>query len=341
MEITGAITSLIMSAPFLALGVGGTAAILGGALALGIRHGIDWDHIAAITDITSTSATAHEARETWLVEEPSVLLSDESRHGLALATVAQGAGTAWQSGLGSGSSSIPAAGTWQRTVRAHKWPFFLGTMYALGHGTMVVGLGLAAILFEEILPDWVDPVMERVVGVTLVFLSIYLFYSLYRYFRAGDDFRIRSRWMLVFAATGHLRHRLSDRLHGRSAHHHEFDASQQYGARTAYGIGLIHGVGAETGTQVLIIGTAVGAQSRGMGVLTLFAFVLGIIISNSAVTVMTTTGFTSAHRRQVIYVAVGLVAAVFSLVVGLVFLAQSADTLPNLDRYFQWIGGGS
>jgi hypothetical protein len=28
------------------------------AALLGIRHGIDWDHIAAITDITSTTATA-------------------------------------------------------------------------------------------------------------------------------------------------------------------------------------------------------------------------------------------------------------------------------------------
>ncbi|MBA2757262.1 MAG: hypothetical protein H0U37_07445, partial [Chloroflexi bacterium] len=30
-------------------------------LVLGIRHGIDWDHIAAITDITSTTAAASAA----------------------------------------------------------------------------------------------------------------------------------------------------------------------------------------------------------------------------------------------------------------------------------------
>ena len=38
-----------------------TAADLGvllTGLLLGIRHGIDWDHIAAITDITSTTAAA-------------------------------------------------------------------------------------------------------------------------------------------------------------------------------------------------------------------------------------------------------------------------------------------
>ena len=37
--------------------------LLSTALLLGIRHGIDWDHIAAITDITSTTATADAGDE--------------------------------------------------------------------------------------------------------------------------------------------------------------------------------------------------------------------------------------------------------------------------------------
>ena len=32
-------------------------------LLLGFRHGFDWDHIAAITDITSTTATADAGTE--------------------------------------------------------------------------------------------------------------------------------------------------------------------------------------------------------------------------------------------------------------------------------------
>ena len=61
------------------------AAITGGfgiyttAVALGIRHGIDWDHIAAITDITSTS-TRSEDEESWLLAEPGLQLTDESHH---------------------------------------------------------------------------------------------------------------------------------------------------------------------------------------------------------------------------------------------------------------------
>ena len=40
--------------------------------------------------------------------------------------------------------------------------------------------------------------MGRVVGFTLVALGLWVMYSVYRYARAGEAFRLRSRWMLVF-----------------------------------------------------------------------------------------------------------------------------------------------
>ena len=40
------------------------ASILGTGLLLGLRHGIDWDHIAAITDIASTTTTVGVAETT-------------------------------------------------------------------------------------------------------------------------------------------------------------------------------------------------------------------------------------------------------------------------------------
>src|SRR5687767_4706149 len=39
----------------------GAFGLISTALALGIRHGFDWDHLAAITDVTSTTATADAA----------------------------------------------------------------------------------------------------------------------------------------------------------------------------------------------------------------------------------------------------------------------------------------
>ena len=42
----------------------GILSLVGLGIALGLRHGIDWDHLAAISDITSTAVTTNEtARE--------------------------------------------------------------------------------------------------------------------------------------------------------------------------------------------------------------------------------------------------------------------------------------
>ena len=337
---------------FIDAGIGSTAAILAGAIALGIRHGMDWDHIAAITDITSAAAVApeeHAIEGAGGVHSrhpgcAGVLLASDAAGTAPLASF-DGGGLAAAT-MAIGPQSRPRlTGHWPNTVanfvRRQSKPLALATMYALGHGSMVFALGLSAILFAQILPAWIDPLMQRIVGATLVLLSFYLFFSLYRYFRGGEEFRIRSRWMLIFAMVGQTYHRLLHRLRGEHHHPHVHASADQdqYGRRTAYGIGLIHGVGAETGTQVLIIGAAVGAGSKGMGILTLLAFVAGILISNSLVAVATTSGFVSAGRRQVVYVVVGAVAAIFSLTVGLVFLADSSGSLPNLDSYFRWVGG--
>jgi high-affinity nickel-transport protein len=312
----------------LTLGIGGTVGVLAAALALGIRHGIDWDHIAAITDITSTTAAAQDTEERWLTGEPGVMLTDESHHSLAdggrLPPVAGGSSQAWV---------LPAFLTEQRQA------LFLGTMYALGHGTIVTILGVVAILASGFLPDWIDPIMERVVGVTLILLAAYLFYSLYRFFRGGGEFRIRSRWMLIFAGVRKGFNWLRARVSGEHPHQHDAHGTDQYGVRTAYSVGLIHGIGAETGTQVLVIATAVGAGTKLMGIAVLMVFVTGLLISNSFITFATAAGFVSSRRRQGIYVFAGLLAAVFSLVVGIVFLFRAGGFLPDLDPYFRWIGG--
>jgi len=350
----------------LALGIGGSVAVLGGALALGIRHGFDWDHIAAITDITSTTVSVGDPHETWLTDEPGVMLTDESHHSLAAdplearavaeaqrvigtapEPVVVGARMAASERLSPGAAAQAApfaarGSLWgwplPRFLAQHWPPFLLGIMYALGHSTMVTALGLLAILASGFLPGWIDPIMERVVGITLIFLAAYLSYSLYRFFRRGEEFRIRSRWMLLFAGIHNGFNWLRARIRGEHRHEH-VQASQQYGVKTAYGVGLIHGIGAETGTQVLIIATAVGAGSKVMSVATLLTFVVGLIISNSILTITTTTGFVSAGRKQAIYVGVGLLAAVFSLAIGLVFLFRAGGVLPDLGHFFRWIGG--
>lgn len=320
---------------FLVFGLGGGVAVLGGALALGLRHGIDWDHIAAITDITSTATADRNAGLESLTSEPGLLFSDESQHGLSLQAAALSTGgSAMSAPEASSARAVPA-----KALQQKQRPLLLGTLYAAGHGTMVIVLGIIAIVFAGILPSWIDLVMERIVGLTLILLAAFLIYSLFRHLRGGGEFRLRSRWMLVFSLVGALSHRLGDRVTGREHHHHAPDPNQQYGVATAFSVGLIHGVGAETGSQVLIIGTAVGADSKGMAIATLFVFVAGLLVSNSVVTLGTAFGLVSAHRQRWLYISVGVLAAVFSLVVGLLFLFESGSSLPNLDPYFRWLGG--
>ena len=279
-----------------ALQTGGLA-LLGTALALGLRHGIDWDHIAAITDITGTTRASSGRAVGVLVPAPSPL---------SLGNI-----------------------NWRA--------LWLASLYALGHGAVVIVLGLAALLFGAILPDWVDPIMERVVGLTLVFLGVWVAYSLVRYWRGDAEFRLQSRWMLLFSGVSRAWGALQDRLHGIGGHSHASGVRHehridQYGPGTAFGTGLIHGIGAETGTQILIIAAVGGAATQGMGVGMLLAFVAGLLLSNTAVALLTASGFMSATRGKTLYVAAGVLAAAFSLWVGSYALLGISDQLPDIQR---------
>lgn len=234
------------------------------ALVFGLRHGIDWDHIAAITDITGS----------------------------------------------------------QESTRQSLW---LGTVYALGHGTVVTILGLLAVIVGVFLPSWVDGVMERVVGITLLLLGIYVIYSL---IKDGPNFKMRSRWMLVFdwAEIGY--HKLISVFTGHEVEAHEHP--HNYGFSTAYLVGVIHGIGAETPTQVLLFIAAAGAAGNQFGVILVLTFIVGLIISNSVITVLSTFGFLRARRNAPLLMILGGLTAVFSLIVGTIFLLGQGSMLPAL-----------
>jgi high-affinity nickel-transport protein len=266
--------------------------LFGTALLLGIRHGIDWDHIAAITDIASTTTAMEVAGRD-----------------------------------GNGTRSVEFKALW------------LSFLYAVGHASVVVALGLAALSFAALLPDWLDPLMERVVGVTLLVLGVWVFYSLTQYLRGKQDFRLQSRWMLVFAGVRHAFAHLRAWIQGgEHAGHLHVD---QYGPRTAYAVGMIHGIGAETGTQVLIIAAVGGAASQGLGLGMMLAFVVGLVISNTIIAVLASTGFVSSARAKPFYVAIGLLTGLFSLVIGAFFTFGIGSELPDLGEMFGFIGAES
>ena len=276
--------------------------ILFSALAFGFRHGIDWDHIAAITDITSSQ--------------------EERRQSIVY-----------------------------------------GTLYALGHALVVFTLGMLAILIGEKLPAGVDKVMTRVVGVTLLILGVYVFASLIKH---GRNFRMRSRWMLIFQSVRNGARWAKRKIavgssgaqeqeepfiepeagpsaemwhhghHGQPGHHHHQrktapdESFMNYGRATAFGVGMIHGIGAETPTQLLIFLTAAGAGGPLVGVIVLLTFIAGLLASNTLITIGSAVGFLRASSNFKIYVTVAVLTGVFSLVIGTIFVIGKTTVLPAL-----------
>ena len=292
-----------------AFGIG----VIVSAFLFGFRHGIDWDHIAAITDIAGSQ--------------------DDRRSAM-----------------------------------------LFGTLYALGHALVVFLIGTAAILLGERLPESVDNVMERIVGVTLILLGVFVFVSLAKH---GREFRLRSRWMLIFSGVrntyrrigryrredphdrgpvhrhdgdaaelepGSLAVEVADDIpvsdwhhghHGRPGHHHHKhpepdDAFMNYGRGTAFVVGMVHGVGAETPTQIVIFLTAAGAGGKAVGEAVLAAFIVGLLTSNSLITFGSAVGFIGASKNWTLYVSIAVVTAVFSLVLGTLFLFGKGAVLPAI-----------
>jgi len=284
-------------------------ALLFTAFGLGARHGVDWDHIAAITDLASGS-------------------------------------------------------------RGRRRSLRLASLYALGHAAVVIVVGSLAVIAGDYLPDTIDDVMGRVVGVTLVLLGGWVFYALSRDRRR---FRMRSRWSLLAAVVrrrrapvvgvividhdhAHAHHHGAAGGHGHThpriapvepkerhaavattthhGHRHVHvgslpDEPRDAGGRAAFGVGVLHGIGAETPTQVVLFAAAAGAAGALTGELLLVAFTLGLLAANTVVAVAVTTGFLQAERHFGVYAAIAVVSAAFSIVLGLSYLL-GLDVLPSL-----------
>lgn len=300
----------------------GLLTLAGLGLSLGLRHGIDWDHIAAITDITGSVVTTEETNNAPLAQAAG-------GGTLTAAMATAGAGRATTATLpapsGGRATTAEAASAVSRTRRKEaRDGIFLATFYALGHASMVVILGLLALWVSEILPAWIDPLMERVVGVTLLLLGFWIIYSLWRY---GSNFRLQSRWMVVFSLIGTGWRRLRGKEEAGHTH-----MVGQYGPRTAFGIGLLHGVGAETGSQALLLASVAGATSQWTGSYLLLFFTIGLLASNTLVAALSAFGFVSAGTKKTVYLVIGVFAAIFSLVVGAYFATGNGDSLPDLGR---------
>jgi high-affinity nickel-transport protein len=123
--------------------------------------------------------------------------------------------------------------------------------------------------------------------------------------------------------------------HGRPGHHHHKhpepdDRFANYGRGTAFTVGMVHGIGAETPTQLLIFLTAAGAGGKLVGEAVLLTFIVGLLASNTLITVGSATGFLKASENWRLYLTVALLTATFSLVIGVLFITGEGSVLPAL-----------
>jgi high-affinity nickel-transport protein len=108
------------------------------------------------------------------------------------------------------------------------------------------------------------------------------------------------------------------------------DPFARYGSRTAFSIGMLHGVGAETPTQVVLFVTAAGVAGRGAGIALLVCFIAGLLTSNTLVAAAGTAGVLSASRSWPLYATVSVFIGAASLVIGSLFLLGHESVFPTI-----------
>jgi hypothetical protein len=232
---------------------------------LGFRHGFDYDHIAAISDIASM--------------EPSP-----------------------------------------------KAAMRMGFVYILGHAITLGALGAMVILFRHTLPHQVDRWAERAVGATLVLLGVYVLGSL---LRSKGDTLPSSRAAVVIHGIRWVQWK-AKRLFRRGPALLAPRNQEPYNAGMVFVIGVIHGLGAETPSQLLIFLLAAHLGGASLGLMGLGIFLTGLIMMNLLMTasIVGVLGV-SANKPRVVQWVIGASAG-YSVVVGVIFVAGSASILPAL-----------
>jgi len=239
---------------------------LGSAAVLGFRHGLDYDHIAAISDISSVQARPRDAM----------------RYGL---------------------------------------------LYVAGHATTVALLGAAAVVFRISLPPASDRWAERLVGITLLVLGIYVLGTFFR--PTAHSHAPRTRITLLVNGALWIYWRLT-RLFGGTRVEAPQVFKDGYGTRSTFVVGVIHGLGAETPTQILLFLMAANLGGTAAGLLGLLMFILGLVLMNTLMCASVAGLFSATLARPIALRALTLVTSAYSIIVGAIFLWGSAANLPSL-----------
>lgn len=298
------------------------------ALGLGLRHGIDWDHIAAITDL---SGTADNRRRGFVLSMAYAI-----GHGavvFALGTFAIAFGLlipesleAWMGRIV--GLTLIALGGWILVELTRK-----GRNFRLRSRWMLVIDGTFAGLRR---------VRRGLTGRSITIEHEHV------HAHSDDDTAhdeapahdhahvgVVTNAVLIpatVAATGWrgVRERIHQHNH-RHAHALVLPdrPDVSYGRGTATGIGMLHGVGIESPTQIAIFVASTSAAGVSFGLMLLGAWVLGLIVANAGLALLAGAGLLNADRSFPVYATLAIVVSSASIVLGTVYLL-GLDVLPAL-----------
>lgn len=134
----------------------------------------------------------------------------------------------------------------------------MGLLWGLGHGTMLVLIGLPLVLLGRYLPEAVVRTAEVAIGLIIVFLAT----------------RLLVRWRRgLFHAHTHTHHGETHRhlhSHAEGASHRHAHATPLRSPLSSYGVGLVHGIGGSGGLTLLLLST-IPDKVEAAGALLLFA----------------------------------------------------------------------
>jgi high-affinity nickel-transport protein len=163
-------------------------------------------------------------------------------------------------------------------------------------------------------------VFEVVVGLTLVGLGLLVLVQVAKQRR---NYQFSSRWRLLLDVLRRVW------LRRRGAV--EWDRPRGgVSRRAAFGIGVLHGTGAETPTQVVLFASAAAAGSTTGALIVLFAFVTGLIASDLGVALVWLSGRLGSTRLPHGQVALGVLTGVASIGVGSAFILEKSAMLPSM-----------
>jgi ABC-type nickel/cobalt efflux system permease component RcnA len=136
---------------------------------------------------------------------------------------------------------------------------FMGLFWGLGHGTTLVLVGLPLVLLGQYLPERVQQAAEVAIGVIIVVLAVRLL--------------VRWRRGLFHAhphthADGEIHRHLHSHADG-SVHEHSHNTTLRT-PLSAYGVGLVHGIGGSGGLTLLLLST-IPDPAGAAGALLIFA----------------------------------------------------------------------